>query len=814
MKLENQTSDVVCHETPTFSVDSPHEQTTAIELNEMVSTLKERSSTPKNFSCNVAFFEQTESSENNMLVEKNSLPGRHKNSITYPKRCPIPGCFKTVVNLPRHMRSKLPGHNIDSATASKATTIFNLRKEYPKAEITKVPRRKKYYYQCSVNSCFSVVVNISDHFRKNHPQIFNDSERYQVLKSKVTRMLSSQLSEKILTRKSQSSESDFSPESEVELDELSNYSSPKFDLNEELSEESGESDSDFFADSSEEESDNQVECNDNSTLLVLSEFKKYLTRFEGGKKPDKSAQQCFKQVKTIFSCVDPDMSSLNSLFDMTLLRDKWLPWAMTPGRGKVPGRGHLPGTIRSYIGSLIKFIEFIVREKTLPWCGKLNFNFDVNSSILQAIILELRNWSASFNDEVDEREWEIIEENLENIITPEEITKVYHSDTAQEARKLLENVFSEEDVTRESFVLVRDYLASVCCLRNASRAGNCINLTLGEFLNGKVNPNTSDVVINVKAHKTKRKYGPAQIVLSSQIYKHMRLYMNIYRSEVAKRNGEDATITSQSFFVTWSFKKLQGFSKQLDSFWKKALKTNRECPVSATLARKSVTTMFHSKEDITLEKKENLAKHMKHKLETASKHYNLVKNMKSAEGLTNEIDNEIFHSNKVPLPGKCFEPVEGNQTIDIDVTANDSSYKTFKSWTELEVAEVKRLFLNFEFNGLYIPTIRRLINNNELLKHKRPKAIYDKLLSLKKKNLDEGKQGKVIPMSYDDVKHLNRIFKSIVFNNRVVSEKIVKSVLSETPLGMTLLEKYGINRIINKIRYEKNRKNMKKFVGI
>ncbi|XP_065681341.1 uncharacterized protein LOC124811557 [Hydra vulgaris] len=58
IKLENQTSDVVCHETPTFSVESRHEQTNAIELNEMVSTLKERSSTPKNLSCNVAFFDR------------------------------------------------------------------------------------------------------------------------------------------------------------------------------------------------------------------------------------------------------------------------------------------------------------------------------------------------------------------------------------------------------------------------------------------------------------------------------------------------------------------------------------------------------------------------------------------------------------------------------------------------------------------------------------------------------------------------------------------------------------------------------------
>jgi hypothetical protein len=76
--------------------------------------------------------------------------------------------------------------------------------------------------------------------------------------------------------------------------------------------------------------------------------------------------------------------------------------------------------------------------------------------------------------------------------------------------------------------------------------------------------------------------------------------------------------------------------------------------VSATLARKSVTTMFHSKEDITIETKERLANHMKHKLETASKHYNLVKNMKSAEGLTNKIENDIFIIIKFHLQKNTF----------------------------------------------------------------------------------------------------------------------------------------------------------------
>ena len=52
-----------------------------------------------------------------------------------------------------------------------------------------------------------------------------------------------------------------------------------------------------------------------------------------------------------------------------------------------------------------------------------------------------------------------MEENLENMVTPQEFTEVYQSDASTEARKLLEQYQLEDGlVTRDSFVLVRDYL--------------------------------------------------------------------------------------------------------------------------------------------------------------------------------------------------------------------------------------------------------------------------------------------------------------------------------------------------------------------
>ena len=797
---------------------------------------------------------------------------------TLKKKCPVPGCFAEVVNLPRHMRSsKKPGHNMDRATSAKVSSIFCLRKEMTKLTQTKRPRRKKLYYQCSVAGCLSIVINISDHFKKVHSSIFADTEQYARLRKGLTRLLPDDfpvMSVRKVSATQENADSDDSTGSDEPCDLATNNADSaslemrKFLVHNDMEETTDDTGSDFSEQESGSETEDEFEYEanetDGSTGSVLEAFMRYLVNFEGGKKSRKATLQCCNQVKAMLKCVDPDMNSFDNLFNVELLRDKWLTWAHAPGRGKLSGRGHLPGTLRSYLGSLCKFVQFLIREKTAPWCGKLVLYCAVKVEVMHIFLEELKNWSASFNDEVDVREWEVMEENLENIITPEEFTEVYQSDASAEARKLLEQYQLEDGlVTRESFVLVRDYLAGISCLRNAGRAGNCINLTLGEFLGGKIDSTTRDIIINVKNHKTKRKYGPAQIVLTAVLYRQMRSYLSIYRSDVAKMNSCDALDPSINFFVTWSFKPLKGFSKQLNSFWRKALKTNRECPISATLARKSVTTMFYAKEDTTDILKSQLANHMKHKPETAAKNYNLIKTMKNSAELVNQIDKEIFHCEKpnggegaadnYPLPvaeetnvidqndgtyrsannSNVIDFVNSTEMEDKDQEESETTRKrkSFnddssiasgeerdsvavkslkiehnRGWTEKQIKEVNRLFGSYNFGSVYIPTIRSMIKDNLLLKEKTPKAIYDKLISLKTRKSTEISTMKIKPMSDFDKKTICRLFKCYITTNKTLTQSVVKETLIKSQAGLELLENYSIERLLNKVRYERSRR--------
>ena len=60
----------------------------------------------------------------------------------------------------------------------------------------------------------------------------------------------------------------------------------------------------------------------------------------------------------------------------------------------------------------------------------------------------------------------------------------------------------------------------------------------------------------------------------------------------------------------------------------------------------------------------------------------------------------------------------------------------------------------------------------------------------------------------DDVKKLSRLCSSIIRNGKI-GEKIVSDTLEETDEGTAFLREFGLNRIINRLKYEGRNKNKK-----
>ena len=77
-----------------------------------------------------------------------------------------------------------------------------------------------------------------------------------------------------------------------------------------------------------------------------------LKGIDGGCRDDEIARQYTSQISSIIQAVDPHGFNVTSILSVKDLRDKWL----TPEK-----RGR-PGTCKAYLGSISKFLRFLMVE--------------------------------------------------------------------------------------------------------------------------------------------------------------------------------------------------------------------------------------------------------------------------------------------------------------------------------------------------------------------------------------------------------------------------------------------------------------------
>ena len=95
--------------------------------------------------------------------------------------------------------------------------------------------------------------------------------------------------------------------------------------------------------------------------FTLQKFELYLQSNRGGEKKLKSARSHKQQVEKILNHLESEANTFDHLFDLERLEDKWIPHAKS-AKGK-EGKGHKAGTIRSYLGSQVLFMEYIIEER-------------------------------------------------------------------------------------------------------------------------------------------------------------------------------------------------------------------------------------------------------------------------------------------------------------------------------------------------------------------------------------------------------------------------------------------------------------------
>ena len=241
----------------------------------------------------------------------------------------------------------------------------------------------------------------------------------------------------------------------------------------------------------------------------------------------------------------------------------------------------------------------------------------LNIVVLKQFILYLGQWWKSYKGKDKLQRHMAKADDQEMLIDAKQVESYDEGEVKRSAISLLEKLSPELTLSRKDYCIVRDYLLVEIGLANAHRSGVAANMTLSEFAKHRRSKDNK-VSIPVWNHKTVETYGAAPVILASDVFDHLTLYVQCARSQVCK--GNDPHV-----FLSWQGKKMKSgdVSKRFHEVWKNSGNfIGREIPKQLCLnhVRKSVSTGI--REGKSTRAKE-VAAGMMHSVSTADAHYDL-----------------------------------------------------------------------------------------------------------------------------------------------------------------------------------------------
>ena len=335
---------------------------------------------------------------------------------------------------------------------------------------------------------------------------------------------------------------------------------------------------------------------------VLEEFKNWLVGIEGGRKPERTAQQHKNVVASVLHFKE-DLGSFKNLTDKDIL-EAWMQSSTE--------RNLKPGTIRTNTYSILAFYDF---------CEIKNDHLKTIDMHKMRVII--KKWNKNLKKAIEETSHESSLRNLNDLPTPEAIDHFDKSTIVGHAKHLFRNVklVDSNRLQRKDFCAMRDYLISTIILDNASRCGAVANMTLEEW-EKKIRSGDDGFLIAVKKHKTGYK-GPALLSISHSISRKLEKYV-LLRNELP---GVGVS-PKDAVFVSWAGKKMATgmVLGQFCSFWRQAVPTEFH-RITTTLVRMCATTTVRGNMP---EYKVQTANLLCHSDKTAEKSYNLIDRTKKA----------------------------------------------------------------------------------------------------------------------------------------------------------------------------------------
>lgn len=593
-----------------------------------------------------------------------------------------------MVHIPRHLREQ---HGWTTAAAQSAVQKFRLRKPIQSSVLT--AKKCRDYHKprkCPVENCSSVVMHMSSHLQSH--RIPRASPLYKDMLQKARQ---------IARHSADVSEDDVSEDEHVSGDtqcgsdtyDVTRISLPSVDEGEQQQGDAivlTETESDLDAEISQM-------CDENSRLQLeeqLRQFEDWMRSPDGGLKNPKSVKQHASQLRAIL--ISERKANLSALWDNCVL-DTFLSYAQS--------KAFLPATVKAYLNSLRHFYIYVTSTNSLHYS-------DEEAKNIEQLKQRVAAWTTAFRKDCCKHQQKKMSDDLNRLVTPEQLRQFKSSDIAMCAVKLIGTICTTDHlVSQTDFVTVRDFLIATIAVANANRSGVLANMTLQEFQKARVVDGQN--VVSVSDHKTASSYGPAKIVLTRTLHSWMVVYATQIRTQVLTKETPE-------FFLSWNGDRLSSgqVTRCVQAIWKKA---GLPDDVTLNVIRKTAVSSVHSQRpDMTTQ----LADLMCHRVSTAQKCYRLAEREKTSVEASKQLaellsEDSPLETSDVEAHTSSAEPVP---------CTGDNIRSQRMIWNEVQLAELRSLFdEEIKLNAITVNAVRTKIKGNSVLATVDPRKAYDRL---------------------------------------------------------------------------------------
>ena len=569
-----------------------------------------------------------------------------------------------------------------------------------------------------------------------------------------------------------------------------------------------------ISDSLSEEESNEKDATPEIVNDVLKKFKMWLQSADGGQLDAKTSEQHYKQMVKLLSVIDEGME-VTSLFDHQLINIRFL-------EGYAKTKYH-PKTTQSYLMSLRHFYSFSLATESCE---------SIPNEKIVGLKEKVTRWSSSFRRSSAKRHWEKQEEDLNALISPDQIKEFERSEASRNAVCLLGKLSGAHsiEITQAQYTLLRDFVIVEISIDNGNRAGVLANMKMGEF--ERMKDEGGERVILVKDHKTLATHGPARIVLSQKLAGWLKIFVTEVRSRISGTSNDNDNV-----FLSWNGEALASsqISKAMKSIWKKAEVSGTP---TSTIIRKSAVTGVHSTTDSSASHSD-LADLMAHNVSTAVHYYKLTEKSKSSVKASKQLRNVMRGENQQ----KEMDKEENAVSPPTDKCQSNASRA---SWSPEAESLVKDLFQGeIVERSISLGTVKSKISDHPVLQNEDPKRVLDKVRSqwryaketqplnlpseqetleqrvrrtlVEPDNIidDENdndndiapstsvKSGLKNMLTSTDLERVTFAFKDMIVKSAAIQKIKIKEVLEKESWGRDILKKVSVDTVMNRIKYER-----------